>query len=33
MRHLKVMELEDVDEAVLGSWIREAVALDEAILA
>jgi hypothetical protein len=33
MRHLKVRELEDVDEAALVSWIREAVALDEPILA
>lgn len=30
MRHLKVRALQDIDEAALKSWIREAVALDDA---
>jgi len=30
MRHVKVRALEDIDEAAVVSWIREAVALDEA---
>ena len=30
MRHLKVRALEDIDEAGLVSWIRQALVLDEA---
>jgi hypothetical protein len=33
VRHLKVRAVEDIDEGALDSWIREAVALDEAKLA
>ena len=30
MRHLKIRALVDIDEGALVSWVREAVALDEA---